>query len=536
MEIKISDVDIFGKKLGLFYKNKEKISSYFGLLITFFYIFISLGIFLYYTIRTLKHKDLTVNDSTIYSKDIPNINLNNSDLLYFAFAVEKPGSASRFIDETIYTVKAIFYDAIKNENGTFEPNEVKDLKIERCNQKKFGDDYQHLFTKKELNNSYCLNTLDFVLRGGFIYEKLSLIRIDIYPCKNSTENNFHCQPQEIIDKFLSGGYFSILSKDVGLNPSNYTFPVLPTVQDVYTTISKQFFKDLILFYEITEIWTDSGIVFENIEKKRYLKFDRKIETLFLRTDEDYYSGESIIGLQIRLSDNIHVQNREYKKIHNVFATAGGYMQMLNTFFSLLSIFPNKFFYDNIIVNNLFNFDKKKKKITFKNTKFNNYNNKQYISDLDIKQEKRGNKIVLNLNNKEENINNESKSENKSRSNLNNLNKNINVSAYEKMNNTPNNELFPFSTGLNLVKKTKLIYVGKKKSTELKNNYNNNEDNSNYIHFNLSIIDYLCLGRCKDPQKQYHQFRKGLIIFRQKLDIINIFNCILFCEKINEEEI
>ena len=80
MELNISDVDIFGNRLGLFYKNKEKISSYFGLIITCLYIFISLGIFIYYTILTIKHIDMTVSDSTIYSKNIPNINLNNSDL------------------------------------------------------------------------------------------------------------------------------------------------------------------------------------------------------------------------------------------------------------------------------------------------------------------------------------------------------------------------------------------------------------------------------------------------------------------------
>ena len=48
--------------------------------------------------------------------------------------------------------------------------------------KKFGDNYQHLFTKGEFNNSYCLNTIDFVLKGGFIYDKLSLIKLDVFPC------------------------------------------------------------------------------------------------------------------------------------------------------------------------------------------------------------------------------------------------------------------------------------------------------------------------------------------------------------------
>ena len=125
---------------------------------------------------------------------------------------------------------------------------------------------------------------------------------------------------------MAGGYFSILLKDVGLNPGNYSYPTLPTLQDMYTTISKDFFRDLILYYEITEVKTDSGVFFENYHRETFLKFDKKFETFFLRSDENYYNGESICGVQIRLSDNIHLQNRQYKKIHNVFATAGGYIK------------------------------------------------------------------------------------------------------------------------------------------------------------------------------------------------------------------
>ena len=141
---------------------------------------------------------------------------------------------------------------------------------------------------------------------------------------------------------------------------------------------------------------------------------------------------------------------------NVFSTAGGYMQMLNTFFSLLSIFPNKFFYDNIIINNLFDYNIKKNKIIFKNKKYNNSKKKKYISDLNnfIKeQEKNRNNMILKLNNKNENINNECKSENKNNSkNYIKSDKSINVSAYEKMNNVSKNIMLPYSIGLNLGKK------------------------------------------------------------------------------------
>ena len=556
LDLKILDVDMYSKKIGLFYKNKEKISSYFGLTLTILYVCISLGIFIFYTSKILKHIDLTVNDSTIYLNEIPSVNLNNSDLLYFAFAVEIPSTAARFIDETIYTVKAIFYDSIKNENGTFEMKELRELQIEKCQQEKFGSDYQHLFTNGEFNNSYCLSQLDFDLTGGFIYENLSLIRLDIYPCKNSTNNSFHCKPQEVIDSFLAGGYFSILLKDIGLNPNNFSYPILPTLQDLYTTISSKFFRDLILYYEITEIKTDYGIFFENIQRKRYLKFDKKIETLFLRDQEKYYNGESIIGIQIRLSDNIHLQSREYKKMHNVFATTGGYMQMINTIFLLLSLIPNKYLYDNLIIGNLFDFDITKNKIINKLFKKNiRFNSQRLRHELESPRslksfgsQRRANNILqesriiylksMNNENKEGSIKNDYKSEKNKR----NINKNylrsdnsLNLSAYEKINNQSKIEIPPFKNKCNIVNNNK-IYSEKNKSKkivfELKRRENSRMENRsyNFINFKLNLIDYLFMSSYKKKNQAYNLFRKGILIYKEKLDVINLFNCILFIEK------
>ena len=544
MNLKMSDIDIYGKKLGLYYKNKEKISSYFGITFTIFYIFISFGIFIFYTIQILNHADVQVHDSTIYSRDIPNINLNNSDLLYFAFAVEVPSVAIRFIDETIYTVKAIFYDCAKNDKGEFEMIESRDLVVEKCNQTKFGKNYQHLFTKGEFDNSYCISKLDLVLIGGFIYDRLSMIRLHLFPCVNTTENNNHCKSQEIIDSFLAGGYFSIILKDIGLNPGNYSNPILPTLQNMYTTISKHFFKDLILFYEITEVKTDTGIFSESIEVQRFLKFDKRSESYFLRNEESYYKGESIAEIQIRLSDNIHVQNREYRKMHSAFAATGGYMQMLNTIFSILSIFPNKFFYDNIIVKNLFDFDVKKNRVISKYSRKNLSlsREKTLMQFKNLPETKEKNILRLKILNKDD-VNNESKSDKGSRKFSKNekqsVGKSINVSAYEKMNNVSKNDVVPFSTDLHLFNKAKLVPIGRNKSSNLvkvRKDMDISEDNSSYMHFNLNLFDYLCLGKCKQQNKNYLLFRKGTLIYKEKLDVINIFNSVLFSEKKSKEEI
>ena len=353
----LSEFNIFAKRLGLFHNGKEKLGSYFGLTLTIIYIIISLSIFIYYSIITIKRVDLQVHDSTEYSNDVPYINLNNTNLLYFAFGVENAVNASRFVDETIYRARVVFYYGEKNSGGAFETIEYRDLKIEKCKVQKFGDEYQHLFTSGEFDDSYCVDNFDLALIGGFIYNKFSCIRILIYPCINTTSNNNHCKPQEQIDEVLAGGYFSVLLKDVGLNPNNYSYPILPTIQDFYTTISKDFFKDVIFNYEITEIQTDSGIFYEQIKHERFIKFDKIKESFYTRSDKDYYyKGKNICKVELRLSDNIHVQRRSYKKMSSVFSTTGGYMQVIYTIFVVLALIPNQFNFKSIIVNSLLNID------------------------------------------------------------------------------------------------------------------------------------------------------------------------------------
>ena len=551
---KIRDLDIFAKRLGLFYNGGEKVGSSFGLILTLIYILASIFILIFYTISIVKKEDVQVNDSIEYSSNIPYINLNNSNLLYLAFGVEKVGSASRFIDETIYYPKAFYYYGEKSTSGgEFNTLEYRNLKIEKCQVEKFGKNYQHLFTKGEFDESYCLSELDFALTGGFIYDKFSCIQILIYPCYNNTENNNKCKPQEEIDKVLAGGYFSLLLKDIGLNPNNQSNPVLPTIQDFYTTISKDFFRDVIFNYEITDIISDEGIIFERKKKERYLKYDKIKESFYLRNDTEYYKGESIIKIDIRLSDNIHVQRRAYKKFANALATTGGYMQMIYTIFLLLSLIPNNFKLETIIVNGLFNL--------CENNKEENLNKKYYfnkddrpskvINIISSNGKNKYNNILqslnLNLNsNKKENLEMENlsnsykksraKSNNKilriNKTNKNNLSKDILSLNKESVKsksgslidqsliNISKIEMNPKTTGFNIINPDN-SNINKTNNKFL--NYNNiNRKNSFIKEIKFSIFEFYCFRKCYKKRKKIYIFNKCVSIYKEQMDIINIF--------------
>ena len=354
------DFDIYSRRLSFFYKNKEKIGSTFGFILTALYIIISFILFLVYFINTIRRKEVTAADSTIYPIEIPSIEINNN-LFYLAFGLEHPTKLTRYIDERIYYPEVFFIEKIKVD-GEFEINSTTFLKVERCNINKFGDKYKEVFGYKELNNSYCLQDFNVLLEGGLKYDKMSFIKINIYPCINSTKNHNHCKPKNIIDEYLTSTYFSILSKDIGLNPFNYSFPVISIFQDLYTTIDKSVLKEFIMYFGITEIDTDIGIFSNKIKKEIYLKYIKDFHSFFFLNEEDYKSGKEILTAEIRLGDSIHFQKRTYTKMSQVFSTTGGYMQVIYTLFSLIALLTKKISIEEKLLNSLFNFNIKQKKI------------------------------------------------------------------------------------------------------------------------------------------------------------------------------
>ena len=361
----ILSLDIYARRIGFFYKNRERISSYCGLFLTLLYVFASIALFVYYLIVTIRRKEIRVYDSSLYAQDMPIINVNK-DYFSFAFGLEDPVTLNRFVDESIYISEVVYIDRAKIDGQFVTINKI-DLPLEKCKEGTFGEDYQHLLVVGELANSYCLKDFDYNLtfQGGFKYEKMSYIRIKIFPCKNSTENNNKCKPQEEIDYFLTSGYFSILLKDIGLNPSNYSYPTLPTLQDLYTTVDRRLYKNYILNFGLTEIHTDTGLFNEHIQKDKYIQFRKEVQTFSFRDEAEYLAGNDICLVQIRLDDTIFVQKRAYTKISEILSKIGGYMQLMYTFFLLIALLVNKIDSELKIINSIFDFSLKHNKIVLK---------------------------------------------------------------------------------------------------------------------------------------------------------------------------
>ena len=548
--------DMYARSPNFYFKNHDRINTCFGTLLTLIYIVVSLTLFIYQLIMTIQRKNFKVYDSTIYGQEMPFIDLN-SNTLYFAFGLEDPQTMNRFIDDSIYVAKIVFVDKAKI-NDELVTVYQQNLDFEKCNVINFGENYQHLFLEDELNNSYCLKKFErnLTLAGGYKYERFSYIRIRIYPCVNSTENNFTCKSQEEIDRFMSSGYFSIILKDIGLNPSNYSIPVLPTLQDLYTTIDKRIYKNYILNLGVTEIHTDIGLFQEKIKTQKYLQFRKEMETFTFRNEEEYYQGKSVIIAQLKLDDNINVQTRSYVKIPEIFSTIGGYMQLMNTAFLLFSIIVNKFNLELKILNSIFKFNLKKKKIIMKLQKLNDWEDMRVSSihsptvnfkkmtnisrHLDLLDNKSKNSLI-----KENEINNisylnlsenKNDAENKSKSIiLKKIKRKSNALPFENSKMEHSNKISKKKLNLNL-RNTQDHHKENGTNYNLLNSKKNNFFNEmSYKDFNdnieLNMFDYCCCHLIHEKRhKIIELYNIANSFYRKKLDVVNVFNLLLLTEK------
>jgi hypothetical protein len=533
--------DIYSKRISFFYQRKEKISSIFGLILTITYILVSIILFIYYLIIIIQKKELIVYDSKMYSKETPILNANSTHI-YLAFGIENSSSSIRFIDETIYYPQILYIDRVKR-NGEFYTAYKEELPYERCDQENFGEDYQKFFSKDELNTSYCLKKFNVTLAGGYKYDKMSYIRLKIFPCVNNTENKNHCKPKEVIDKYISGSYLSLLIKDIGLNPDNYSYPITPTIQDLYTTIDKKIFRDFILYYGLTEIQSDTGLLGEDIKTQQYLRYRKHYESFYFIDKEPYVTGKEICVLQIRLDDSIEVQRRTYTKLSEIFSKIGGYMQLISTVFSILAIIANTIGPEIKILNGIFNFNVKNNKMIIKvgslrdfNIKNCSFKSKEMIY-FPIKKSKRSAK-ALNDNN---NINN------MSYKCFIDVNKNEKVPPITIINNKHD------ETGLNIehdkIHKTQipklaislakdkkrnkrdiysLISPQSKVSYYIKDSTKNQTNEGTSINFNF--FEYYCLRKISKMKKEIELFRRASNLYRKRMDTINVFTLLLLTEK------
>jgi hypothetical protein len=408
------------------------------------------------------------------------------------------------------------------------------------------------------------------LKGSYKYNEIGFIKISIFPCVNNSENS-NCKPKDIIDNFFNNNHFSILARDTALSPNNFSNPGIPILLNTYTSIDKNMKKDYIVKFALTEIETDLSFFTQDTRKDKYLKYIKDIDQFFFVEPDYLLSGKEILTLTIRLDDNIYFQKRAYKKMAEVFATTGGYMQLLYTVFGLISLLTKKMNIEKKLLNSLFYFNIKQKKVILSieyKKKLNyatsgSFKGKMFNDIKDIKE-------INKTNDKAKNINYIPYLANKSplyrkyskvvKSDKNNRNEKLISSLQRKSVSFVNeNKLHKLFNGQNDASRDVLIEISKNqknnngikhtqqhqsKLTFIDNNENdlNNIqinrlfirskskeseelkkfEKENFCNINFNIFEYYCFSKFTKKKIQIELFRFAYRFFKSQMDIINFF--------------
>ena len=487
--IDLTELDFFSKQISMYNNQREKHPTCFGRIMTIIFIILYLSLFLLYLCKALlKSEGKYFETDTGY--EFPSIDLNN-EIFYPTFAIEDGITYDEYIDETIYYPK-VHYTTSKRE-GNIWVWKTKEIEIEKCDLNKFGTRYKEIFSKKYIENLYCLKNVNFTLKGHSSYDDYSFFNISFYPCKNTTENNNHCKSISEIGKRIDGNFVSMYFETVSLTPEDYKEPTKPKATNVFTSIGKGFFREFYVYLKIAEIDTDNGLIIEKLKKERYLQYDETTPMHSLRDESMFNPENSFCDVSVKLSDSMRKQKRTYTKITEVFYNTGGLMECIATILSIISFYPVKTLFEIDMINQLFKYNIKDNNLIIKtdntfcysktNIKFeeqmknvifrNNEDNKKKGKLGD--QKKLIQTVIAASNRKKFIINNDELHQLGEREYIGygKLNKNNNIKINEKNNEDSYNK--------NILAKNKLFCYNKKPN-EINENKNKNKD----PNFNNSI--------------------------------------------------
>ena len=525
----IKEIEFFGKLPEFYINGKTKQDTIIGRIFTYIFIFLYIVIIGYKLYRMTQRVDITFYDSYSNTEVTPSIQITNENF-YIVFAILDENNQP-FINETIYYPKAYFFDGEKEE-----------IKLEKCNKNKIGSNYRNFFSDYELNNHYCLNNVNYIFKA---YE--NSINIQLFPCKNSTENNNHCQSKEEIDRQINGRDFEILFEDILITPFNYSTPIKERKNLLYTTLYKNFGQYLYTEMEIVNIETSTNIIgFDFLTKPKVEEFI-KYDSLEIIPQPGYdlnveENNNTICDIRFQLNDKILTEKKQYIQLIDILGEVGGVMEFIFSFFNLIHNFIGNLFYEKLIVNNLFSFDIRRKVIILKQGKNNEFKRTEEVnSDKNILQKQMTSTIGLKNNNYYKGRNMILDENNKFISDKNSVN--YLIAKKNTLETNGNKDEKDIEKSKNILNKIIKIKSNKYSHIPIFNENKSNKFNANFDSNKNFILDKISIKKllkskffCFSNQKKNIYkilLEETMDVVSKKLDVFNIFRMLFVVETNNQ---
>ena len=537
----IKEIDLFGKEPDIYYKGKQRKTTWMGRICTFLYIIFYIFFFIYKLIRMFKRQDVNFSETNSSTGGLPKIHLTKEIFTYGIALADRRNIP--FIDETIYYPTATLTGK-QTINGEEIPVE-KEIKFDICTIDDFGDNYKAFTNKLNLSNFYCFKNFDVELEGYSSAENNTYIMIYINRCLGKSPKGLDCKDLNTVNDNLQDHNLLIFSEDFDITPYDYEHPVKEKLNVNTCPLRIDQLQTFVGYYQLTKIETDRNLFgFEalaDIKTEQYLVYHSAL-IMSTATRNDI---PPVILYNIMMTDKILTNQRTYTQLVDVLGDVGGLMEVIQSIFGVISVLVADILYDKTMINNLFSFDLEDNTIKFK-TKTKKIIDISISEDFDkktidfSKKQNLEKKETINPKVKQINIINKSNYQNISSSNIISSER---TSYFKKSN----------------IKNQKLIKLPQSKTINNNNNNNNNNgldpSNNNIKIYEIdnysekkiekkNIIKKLdtnifCTYFCFCFSRKRENFANTLMdeamkIITEKLDIYNIFRNMYYIDDLKKK--
>ena len=378
------EIDLFGKEPDIYYKGKQRKTTWMGRICTWIYIFIYIFFLIYKLVRMFKRLDVSFSETNSSTGGLPKIHLNK-ELFTYGLALSDDYGFPIY-DETIYFPEA-FLVGKRTINGIPQPIYAP-IDFGICDINDFGKNFQQFTTSLDLKKYYCFKNLDIDFEGYSSAENFTSILINIKRCKIKDKYGNPCKDDTIIDSALNGKNLIIFSEDFELVPYNYKKPVKEKFTVNNCPIRLDQLQTFVGYYQLVDIQTENNLfgfeAFSNIKSEKYIVY----HSALIMAYQNFPGMQEVMTYNIMLKENTLTNRRTYTQFIDVLGDVGGLMEVVESVFGVMCLLVADILYDKTMVNNLFSFDLNSYSIRVKNK----LKNKIIVNDVKI----------LNLNNKNDN--------------------------------------------------------------------------------------------------------------------------------------
>ena len=542
----IKEIDLFGKEPDIYYKGKQRKTSWMGRILSWIYICFYIFFFIYKLVRMFKRLDVSFSETNGSTGGLPFIHLNKENFIFGLSVVNE--YMQPLFDETIYSVVGNI-KGVETINGQKKAIDIP-ITFDKCDINDFGKNFQRFTNVIELSKYYCPKNFEANFEGYNSAENFTSIIITLKKCVNKTKNGEQCKNDTEIENAINRKTMHVFFEDFDLTPFDYERPVKEKLTLNTCPIRMDEFQTFVGYFQLVNIETENNLfgfeAFSDIKSEKYIIYH---STLIM--NYEMMPGQAEVSTyNILLKENTLNNLRTYTQFIDVLGDVGGLMEVIESIFGVIATLVADILYDKTMVNNLFTFDLNNYSIKIKNKP--NFNNNNIFNEIktsylnkEVKKENSKNQyeekeINISKNTSRRTIANKKQKFNFKKYYFQDINNNniYNIGNSEKSTSNSKN-----ISSIKMLKKN-FIYNSNKEISEDAKVYNYESPAEEKVIEQRKIINkintnLLCIYFCFCFVRKRENFGNALLdeamnIITEKLDIYNMFRNFYYIDELKKK--